>query len=80
MIKIVGDKVFFEHEPEANCELCGEPAELRPYGPNGENICITCGFKDPVSVQERMHEALDNKLAEAGVSLHDVILVDPEAN
>lgn len=28
------------------CELCGKTAELRPYGPNGENVCFDCGMKD----------------------------------
>ncbi len=29
-----------------HCELCGKSAELRPYGPNEENICFECGMKD----------------------------------
>lgn len=28
------------------CELCGMVAELRPYGPNGEEICFDCGMRD----------------------------------
>ena len=32
--------------PPKRCELCGKNAELRPYGPNGENICFECGMKD----------------------------------
>lgn len=31
---------------KACCELCGEKAELRPFGPRGENICFQCGMKD----------------------------------
>lgn len=31
---------------DARCELCREIKELRPYGPNGENICFDCGMKD----------------------------------
>lgn len=32
--------------PHAECELCGKAAELRPFGPRGEDICFTCGMKD----------------------------------
>lgn len=35
-----------EHQPPEKCELCGKVAECRPYGPNGENVCFTCGMKD----------------------------------
>lgn len=28
------------------CQLCGKVDELRPYGPNGEEICFDCGMKD----------------------------------
>ena len=30
----------------AVCALCGAEDELRPYGPNGENVCFDCGMKD----------------------------------
>ena len=35
------------------CEMCGKKAELRPYGPNGENICFTCGMKDEETTNRR---------------------------
>jgi len=38
--------VIFEREPDGKCEMCGEVEELRPYGPNGENVCFDCGMKD----------------------------------
>ena len=41
------DRVFFERENPQQCDLCGAIAELRPYGPNGEKICIGCGNKNP---------------------------------
>ena len=28
------------------CELCGAVKELRPYGPNGEEVCFQCAMKD----------------------------------
>lgn len=46
----------------ANCELCGQKAELRPYGPNGENICRDCGNKDPEGTRARMIAALQKQL------------------
>lgn len=30
----------------SKCDLCGKVDELRPYGPNGENVCFDCGMKD----------------------------------
>ena len=39
--------VVIEDEPEGICESCGKKRELRPYGPNGQNICVPCGMKDP---------------------------------
>lgn len=35
-----------EQTPPQKCELCGEIAETRPYGPNGEDVCFPCGMKD----------------------------------
>ena len=33
------------------CELCGEVAELRPYGPNGEEVCFDCGMKNTAAAE-----------------------------
>lgn len=38
---------------ENKCELCGEYRELRPYGPNGENVCFTCGMKDEEAAKKQ---------------------------
>jgi hypothetical protein len=38
------------------CELCGEVAELRPYGPNGEEICFQCGMKDEEATKRQSAE------------------------
>lgn len=40
------------------CELCGQVAETRPYGPWGERICFACGQKDPETTERRMREYL----------------------
>lgn len=34
------------YEEPGKCELCGATAETRPYGPNGEEVCFSCGMKD----------------------------------
>lgn len=46
MSKRVADIFIITVEPNSKCELCGTVAELRPYGPNGERVCFTCGMKD----------------------------------
>lgn len=42
--------------PPAECELCGTSAELRPYRPNDENICMECGMKDRATTERKMGE------------------------
>jgi len=37
--------VDFGKCPE-NCEQCGKPGDLRPYGKDGAWICFKCGMKD----------------------------------
>lgn len=44
-------KGFIAPEPDSRCELCGEVAETRPYGPNGERVCFSCGMKDPKAAE-----------------------------
>ncbi len=39
------DRAIFVRD-EQGCELCGEHAETRPYGPNGEEVCFDCGMKN----------------------------------
>lgn len=36
--------VIIESTEDGECELCNKIAELRPYGPKGENICFSCGM------------------------------------
>ena len=38
----------------ALCDFCGAREELRPYGPNGENVCFGCGMKDEKAAQRGM--------------------------
>lgn len=54
-----GSKVLIiEPEADDQCELCGEIAELRPYGPNGERICFDCGMKDEAGTVKRFEALL----------------------
>ena len=39
-------KGYIAKQPKRICELCGDIAELRPYGPKGENVCFHCGMKN----------------------------------
>ena len=41
------------------CELCGKKDELRPYGPNGENICFDCGMKDKATTAKQFAKILN---------------------
>jgi hypothetical protein len=40
-----------EPTPPAKCEMCGAFKELRPYGPNGENVCFDCAMKDEAAAK-----------------------------
>ena len=49
--------IIQETEPD-KCELCGKVEELRPYGPNGENICVECGRRNHQTTLRQMHKLL----------------------
>jgi hypothetical protein len=39
-------------EQPRQCELCKKlSVETRPYGPNGERVCVECGMKDYAAVE-----------------------------
>lgn len=48
-----------EAEAPAKCELCGEVKELRPYGPNGENVCFPCGMKDEAAARRGFNRLIE---------------------
>lgn len=52
MTKRIGDVLYVETEPEQQCDLCGQIAELRLYGANGEKICFECGMKNPEATEK----------------------------
>ena len=47
-----------EATPPKKCELCGEVAELRPYGPHNENICFECAMKDIQTTNRKFEEVV----------------------
>lgn len=48
-------------ESEHACTMCSKVDELRPYGPNGSEVCFNCMMKDePLAVKiftKRMEDA-----------------------
>jgi len=59
MTKIRNGILIIEPTKDDVCELCGKADELRPYGPNGENICFECGMKDEESTERAFLGLLD---------------------
>lgn len=54
-------------EPPQRCELCGVLEECRPYGPNSEQVCFSCGMKDEAATIKKMEEyifGINNKSEE----------------
>ena len=58
MTRRVGNTIYFEETPPGVCEMCDEVEELRPYGPNGENICFECGMKDEETTRKMAYRHL----------------------
>lgn len=46
------------HAFDGKCEFCGKVEELRPYGPNNENICFDCAMKDEKTTEAKFAEML----------------------
>ncbi len=53
MTRRIGKTVIIEPEVGGVCEICGAREELRPYGPNGENVCFDCGMRDEGAAREQ---------------------------
>lgn len=54
-----GNVFVIEEQSPEECDLCGKVAELRPYGPNGENVCFDCGMKNPEAAKRALAKAMD---------------------
>jgi hypothetical protein len=46
---------------DGTCEFCKKTDELRPYGPNNENICFDCAMKDEATTKRKFQEFLDGQ-------------------
>jgi len=49
--------ILYAENPQ-QCDLCGKIAELRPYGPEGECVCFSCGMKDKEAAQRAFAKQL----------------------
>ena len=58
MSRIENGIIIIKPQADAKCELCGKIDELRPYGPNGENICFECGMKDEETTKKQFESFL----------------------
>jgi hypothetical protein len=47
------------HAFDGICAFCQKPDELRPYGPNNENICFDCAMKDEATARRKYREFLE---------------------
>lgn len=57
-----GSVAVTEVGDSSKCNLCGRVAELRPYGPRGENICFTCGMNAKTTTERQMKRVLFNEV------------------
>ena len=46
-----------EEDATGKCQMCGKTEELRPYGPNGENVCFDCMMKDEEAAKRQFGKA-----------------------
>ncbi len=58
MTKRVGEVLLIEEEKPQQCDICGEIAELRPYGPNGEKVCFQCGMEHEETAKAQFYRRL----------------------
>lgn len=54
-----GNVFVIAPEDDDICELCGAVEETRPYGPNGERICFSCGMKDEEETKKQFDKLLN---------------------
>ena len=60
MTRRIGNTVILESTVDAKCDLCGKVAELRPYGPHGENICHGCGMANEPTTRAALAKLFDD--------------------
>ena len=59
IVEAIDQGRLIQATPPGRCELCSKVAETRPYGPNGEEVCFSCGMKDEAA----MKRAFDARMA-----------------
>jgi ribosome-binding protein aMBF1 (putative translation factor) len=55
----IGPVLVIAPEDDGKCEMCGRVEELRPYGPNGMNVCFDCAMKDEETAAEMFRKRLE---------------------
>ena len=53
-------KILNHNESFDICQLCGKEDALRPYGPNKEWICFSCGMKNEETTRAQFEEILSD--------------------
>lgn len=76
MSRMKGNTFIIEEQPPEKCELCGAIEECRPYGPNGENICFSCGMKNKEAAEAAFRKRLTDgnnsvKIVAIPISTHN---------
>lgn len=51
-----GVVVWVAEEPPGRCELCEKVTETRPYGPNGEQVCVECAMADEAAAKRQFEK------------------------
>ena len=51
--------IIIKQTKPMGCDLCGKVAELRPYGPKGEQVCFECGMKDEAAAKRTFQKRLE---------------------
>lgn len=59
MTRRISNLLIIEEENPQQCDFCSKIAELRPYGPNGEVICLNCAMEDEESTKQKFLELLE---------------------
>ena len=57
-LEVIANAVHLDDQSRSKCELCGKVAELRPYGPRGERICINCGMLNLETTERQIDRQL----------------------
>lgn len=71
MTRKIGNVVVLAVEKPQQCDGCGEIAELRPYGINGECVCYKCGReREPITTIMMAHLLFGDELTLENIYQH----------